>query len=130
MNQTKRILIVDDEESNRVLLEALLATLGYECCLASDGCEALVCLDPNIDLVLLDIVMPGLDGYEVARRIRSGGTCPDVPIIMVSGLNTAEDRLKAGQAGANFFVSKPVDQEQLLLSVSALLDDTGQAGVA
>jgi CheY-like chemotaxis protein len=130
VNHTKRILIVDDDEGNRSLLEALLASSGYQCCLASDGWEALGCLAPNIDLVLLDIVMPGLDGYEVARQIRAGRACPDVPIVMVSGLDSTEDRLKAEQAGANFFVTKPVDQAQLRSRISALLDDAGTAGVA
>jgi CheY-like chemotaxis protein len=120
----KRILIVDDDVANRALLEALVASMGYDYRSASDGLEALNCLDAEIDVVLLDIVMPGLDGYEVARRIRSGTSCQDVPIIMVSGLNCGEDRRKAQQAGANLFVSKPIDRLELGSSLRTLLNHT------
>jgi CheY-like chemotaxis protein len=122
MKDTKRILVVDDEARNRCLLEAIVGCMGYECQCASDGFEALACLNPEIDLVLLDIMMPGLDGFEVAQRIRSGDSCKDVPIIMVTGLNSMEDRHKASQVGANVFVTKPIDQRQLRLSISTLLN--------
>ena len=129
MNATKRILIVDDEAGNRVLLEALMTSMGYQCLLASNGFEALDCLGPGIDLVLLDIMMPGLDGCEVARRIRCGAWCQGIPIIMVSGLNSAEDRLRAEQAGATMFVSKPINGAELRLNVSSLLSVPSQMRV-
>lgn len=129
MKERKQILIVDDEPRNRLLLEALLAGMGYQCCMAGDGFEALDRLNPEIDLVLLDIMMPGLSGYEVAQRIRAGSSCQHVPIIMVSALNSEEDRFKAEQAGANEFVTKPIDRLQLGLSISALLNVSSEGSL-
>lgn len=118
---SKRILIVDDEDKNRDLLEAIVACMGHESQCARDGYEALSSLNADIDLVLLDAMMPGLDGFQVAQRIRSGHFCQDVPIIMVTGLTSVEDRQRASQAGANEFVTKPIDQRGLRLSISTLL---------
>lgn len=129
MSSTKRVLIVDDERENRVLLRAVLESLGYDVRFAVDGLSALDNLDHDIDLVLLDIMMPGLDGYEVARRIRSGASCPDIPIIMASGLNSGEIRRKAFEAGANVFLSKPIDQRLLQASLRALLNQPVERGV-
>lgn len=121
MSETKRVLIVDDEPENRVFLKAVVESMGYDCRFAVDGFSALDKLDHDIDLVLLDIMMPGLDGYEVARLIRSGPSCRDVPIVMVSGLGSGEIRRKAFEAGANVFLSKPIDQHLLQASLRALL---------
>jgi len=121
MKDAKRILIVDDEVWNRFLFEALLEGMGYQWQCAGDGFEALACLSPEIDLVLLDVMMPGLDGFEVARRIRSGCSCPDVPIIMVTALGSAEDRVRAAEAGANAFVTKPINKLELRMSIASLL---------
>ncbi|MFH0824782.1 MAG: response regulator [Pseudomonadota bacterium] len=122
MTHTKLILIVDDEAANRILLEAILDCMGYMYRSAGDGFEALACLSPEFDLILLDVMMPGLNGFEVAQRIRNGDSCQDIPIIMVTGLNTEEDRRAALQAGANAFVTKPIDRRELGLSISSLLD--------
>jgi CheY-like chemotaxis protein len=118
----KRILIVDDEILNRCLLEAMLEPMGFQAQCASDGLEALECLSPEIDLILLDVMMPGLDGFEVARRIRCGDSCQNVPIIMVTGLSSAEDRMRAEEAGADAFVTKPIDQLELRVAITALLN--------
>jgi putative two-component system response regulator len=118
---SKRILVVDDELLNRCLLEVMLETWGYQIEFASNGTEALASLNPEIDLVLLDIMMPGLDGFEVTRRIRCGHACSDVPIIMVTGLSSTEDRVRAEQVGANGFVTKPIDQVELQLRMTSLL---------
>ena len=121
MSQPKRILVVDDEKNNRLLLTALLKTLGHESEEAEDGPEALFKLSSDIDLILLDIMMPVMDGFEVARRIREGPVCSDVPIIMVTSLTSKEDRLQAVQAGANDFISKPVDKVELRVRMDSLL---------
>lgn len=121
MDRPKRILVVDDEKRNRDLLEFLLEALGHEVELASNGPEALSRLNSDIDLVLLDVMMIGMDGFEVARRIRGHHECEDVPIIMVTVLTSKEDRLRAVQAGANDFISKPIDRTELRVRMDSLL---------
>ena len=117
----KRILVVDDEELNCELLEAMLEIMGYDSEIARDGFEALAKLKLDIDLVLLDVMMPGMDGYEVARRIRQNPEVGDVPIIMVTALTSKEDRLRSVEVGANDFISKPVDKTELKVRTASLL---------
>ncbi len=121
MTDPKRILVVDDEELNRHLLHVIVRSFGYECELARDGFEAVARLDKSTDLVLLDVRMPGMDGYETARRIRKSSECSDVPIIMATVLTGKEDRLRAVEAGANDFVSKPIDKVELRVRMESLL---------
>jgi len=121
MNSPKRILVVDNEEQNRDLLDAMLESLGYESEQADCGIDALAKLNSGIDLVLLDIMMPGIDGFEVARRIRNHAEFRDIPIIMVTVLDGKVDRLKAVEAGANDFITKPVDKVELGVRVKSLL---------
>ena len=121
MSARKRILVVDDEERNRELLEALLASFGHEVEMAGDGIEALAKLSLDIDLVLLDVMMPGMDGFEVAQRIRAEMHAQDLPIIMVTALTSNEDRLRAVEAGANDFIAKPIDQTELHVRTTSLL---------
>jgi len=117
----QRILVVDDEEPNRDLLKQMIGVFGHEAELAKDGFEALAKLHTNIDLVLLDVVMPGMDGFEVARRIRSTSQTWDVPIIMVTARSGKEDRLQAVEAGANDFIAKPFDMTELKVRTASLL---------
>jgi diguanylate cyclase (GGDEF)-like protein len=119
--KTDRILIVDDEELNRFLLEGILEVLGYECRSASNGVEALRVLDSDIDLVLLDVNMPELTGFDVVRKIRLADQCNDVPVVMVTALSSMQDRLAAVEAGANDFISKPVDQTELRIRIASQL---------
>jgi len=121
MSDPKRILIVDDEEHNLDLLEALLESLGHESESALNGFEALSKLDPSIDLVLLDVMMPYMDGFEVTRRIRHDPLCYDIPVIMVTGLSSKEDRLAAVEAGANDFITKPIEKVELGVRIASLL---------
>lgn len=117
----KRVLVVDDEEANRDLLEALLESLGHESELAKDGLEALAKIKLDIDLVLLDVMMPGMDGFEVAKRIRQDAEVGDVPIVMATALTSKEDRLRAVEAGANDFITKPIDKTELRVRTASLL---------
>jgi putative two-component system response regulator len=121
MGTVHRILIVDDHEPSRSLLAALVRSLGYEVETARDGLEALAKLPLDIDLVLLDVVMPGLDGFQIARRIRSHSDSRDLPIIMVTALDSREDRLRAVDAGASDFIAKPVESVELRARVGSQL---------
>jgi putative two-component system response regulator len=121
MNEARRILVVDDVEQNLALLGGLVRSLGYEVETARDGLEALAKLAMGVDLVLLDVMMPGLDGYEVARRVRADARTADLPIILVTVLDSREDRVKAIQAGASDFIAKPVDKTELLVRISSQL---------
>jgi len=121
MERRKRVLVVDDEASNRELLEALLTSLGHDVDMAADGSEALATLDPSHDLVLLDVMMPGIDGFEVARRIRNESAVSDIPICMVTALSGREERLRAVEAGANDFIAKPIDKMELKVRTASLL---------
>ena len=121
MSEARRILVVDDVEQNLALLGGLVRSLGYEVETARDGLEALAKLALGVDLVLLDVMMPGLDGYEVARRVRADPRTADLPIILVTVLDSREDRVKAIQAGASDFIAKPVDKTELLVRIASQL---------
>jgi putative two-component system response regulator len=116
-----RVLVVDDELINRKVLEGLLKAQGLDCVSADSGPAALKLLDAGIDLVLLDIMMPGMDGFAVARAIRERPLFADLPIVMVTALSAKEDRLRAVEAGANDFVAKPIDATELGVRMSSLL---------
>src|SRR4030043_2431565 len=116
------ILIVDDQPQNNELLEAYLAPQGYEIVKAANGEEALGKLTGNqIDLMLLDVMMPGMDGFEVTRRVRKDDKNRLLPIILVTALRETEDRVKGIEAGCDDFLSKPVDKMELLARVRSLL---------
>ncbi len=116
------ILVVDDQPQNIELLEAYLVPQGYEIVKAANGEEALEKLSGNqIDLILLDVMMPGMDGFEVTRRIRQDDTHRLLPIILVTALRETEDRVKGIEAGCDDFISKPVDKMELLARVRSLL---------
>src|SRR5664280_1804271 len=116
------ILIVDDQSQNIELLEAYLVPQGYEIVKAVNGEEALGKLSGNqIDLILLDVMMPGMDGFEVTRRVRQDNTHRLLPIILVTALRETEDRVKGIEAGCDDFLSKPVDKIELLARVRSLL---------
>jgi len=116
-----RVLVADDQEDVRQALTRALKALGYEVEVAADGIEALAKLPLDVDLVLLDAEMPGLDGFEVARRIRADPEYLDLPVIMVTGLDSREDRLRAVEAGVNDFIAKPFDLTELRVRCTSLL---------
>jgi PAS domain S-box-containing protein len=116
------ILVVDDISQNNDLLEAYLTPQGYEIVKAVSGEEALEKLaDNQIDLILLDVMMPGMDGFEVTRRIRQDKKTNTMPIILVTALKETEDRIKGIQAGCDDYISKPFNKMELLARVQSLL---------
>jgi PAS domain S-box-containing protein len=116
-----RILIVDDERQNRQLLEVMLKPEGFVLSTASSGEEALamVAQEPP-DLILLDIMMPGMDGYEVAGELKANVATKNIPVIMVTALDDRNARLRGLSAGAEEFLSKPVDRAELVVRVRNL----------
>jgi len=119
--KSPRILVIDDEAMNRKLLSMYLDKLGFEAILVGNGREGLDILDQSVDLVLLDVLMPDMDGFEVCRLIREESAARDVPIIMVTALKSKEDRLRAVEAGANDFIAKPIDVTELRIRMGSLL---------
>ena len=113
-----RSLVVDDERLNRMLLHSLLQGAGYQVAEAEDGESALQQIGANNpDVILLDVMMPGLDGYTVCRRIKEDPTTGHLPVLIVTALNDREARLQGIGAGANDFLSKPIDRQEVLLRV-------------
>jgi len=123
IHQKDRILIVDDSPQNVQLLEAYLTAAGYDVIPAYDGKEALEQLDRNDDpdLIILDVMMPGLNGYQVCAMIKDSQAWHRIPVMMLTALTEIDDKVKGFEAGANEFLSKPVDKLELLLRVKALL---------
>lgn len=116
-----KVLIVDDELINRKVLEGLLKSYGLDCVSADSGTAALKLLDGSFDLILLDIMMPGMDGFAVAKTVRAIPLYADLPIIMVTALSAKEDRLRAVESGANDFIAKPIDATELRVRMTSLL---------
>jgi putative two-component system response regulator len=122
VSESSRILVVDDDPHVRASHARLAAGLGYDAETASDGVEALAKLALGIDLVLLDGQMPNMDGFEVAKRIRATPGFEFLPIIMVSGLEGADEQRRALAVGINDFIQKPIDRDVLHLRSHWLLD--------
>ena len=122
IDPVSEILLVDDEPRNLRILEGILAPLGYELRRASNGREALdqVAVDPP-DLVLLDVMMPGLSGFEVCTRLKKGEATRFIPVVLVTALSERESRIAGIEAGADDFISKPVDGQELRVRVKSLL---------
>jgi len=119
---TARVLVVDDILSNVKLLEAKLTTEYFEVVTAFSGLEALAKIDEcTPDIVLLDVMMPGMDGFEVCRRIKSNPLTAHVPVVMVTALDQPSDRVAGLEAGADDFLTKPVDDAALFARVRSLV---------
>lgn len=119
---SEKILIVDDQEANLRLLSRWLIPLGYDIELAANGQEAVQkATETRPDLIILDIMMPVMDGYEACSRIKADPETKNIPVIMVTALNDRESKLKGLSVSANDFLSKPIDQSELTIRVKNLL---------
>jgi CheY-like chemotaxis protein len=117
-----RILIVDDNQQNLELLQAYLEDLDCETIPAHDGQEALNAVNKSMpDLILLDIMMPKMSGFEVCRRIKGSPKTKNIPVIMVTALNEFGDIERGVESGTDDFVSKPVNRLELLTRVKTML---------
>ncbi|MBR6768880.1 MAG: response regulator transcription factor [Clostridia bacterium] len=114
------ILVADDDKNTRLYLRALLEGAGYLVTTAENGEEALICLDrEHIDLVVLDVMMPKMDGYEFTRLLREGES--NLPILMVSAKQLPQDKHKGFAVGTDDYITKPIDEEEMLFRIKALL---------
>jgi putative two-component system response regulator len=117
-----RVLIVDDDTSAVKALETLLRREGYELRVATDGASALAqCTDFRPDLILLDVLMPGMNGFEVCKRIKATPETRLTPVVLITGLTDSENRIRGINAGADDFLSKPIDFNELLARTRSLL---------
>ncbi|MGH7537030.1 MAG: ATP-binding response regulator, partial [Gemmatimonadales bacterium] len=115
---TGRVLVVDDQDANRLLLRDLLEAQGHDVIEAVDGAEALQRVAEGApDVVLLDVGMPGMDGFEVCRRLKAEQTTASIPVLLVTALNQRDHRLLGIGAGANDYITKPIDRSDLSLRV-------------
>ena len=122
MDLQATILIVDDEPINVDMLSQELAEEGYTILTAFDGEEALIKVqDHQPDLILLDVMMPKVDGFTACRILKGSGKTIFIPVIMLTALRGHEDRIQGIDAGADDFISKPFDRDELLAKIRALL---------
>ncbi len=122
MNETTNILIVDDNAANRDTLEALLTSLGHELRFAQSGEEALkkaIALPP--DLILLDVNMPGMDGFEVCEKLRADSKLASVPIVITTSLDDKKSKMRGIEVGADDFITKPIDGMEIRARVKMIL---------
>ncbi len=120
--ETSTILLVDDDPQNLKLLEAFLSSLPHEILKANDGEEALVLVQKQeVDLILLDVMMPGINGYEVCRRLKTQEKTRLIPIVLITALDDLDSRVRGMESGADDFISKPVNRIEILARTKSLI---------
>jgi CheY-like chemotaxis protein len=119
---TKRILVVDDDEMVLMALDELLKPEGYDVQTVGSGKEALQKLEQGaFDLIMLDVIMPEMDGFDLCKRIREKEKFRETPVVFLTAKSREEDRVRGLEAGANLFLSKPISPDKLLGIVSSTL---------
>ena len=122
MGKKTIILIVDDEDRNRRLMEALLLPMGYEVLQAVNGKDAIEkAKEMSPDVILMDVMMPVMDGFEAVKVLKQDEETQIIPVVMVTALREVNDRIRAMEAGADDFLSKPVDKTELRTRVQTLV---------
>lgn len=122
MTHNKKILVTDDDPRNRKLLETLLQAGGYEVISADSGQAALEAIAADQpDLILLDLMMPGMDGFEVVRQLKADPATRGIPIIMVTALDDAASRARLAVAGVSDVIAKPIDRWALQACIDKIL---------
>jgi twitching motility two-component system response regulator PilH len=117
----KKILIVDDSATNRYSLHEMLTRHGYQCVMAESGEESVLkAASEKPDLILMDVVMPGMDGYQATRAITRDEATKHIPVILVTSKNQQTDQIWGMRQGAKGYVTKPVDENDLLGKIKAL----------
>jgi DNA-binding response OmpR family regulator len=125
LNAAKKVLIVEDDEDIRFLVQLLMRNAGYQAVTANNGIEGLKqFLAEKPDLIILDVMMDQLDGFKVLGLIRTNKPTKNVPVIMLSAMNSPESIEQGLQGGANFFITKPFEPEDLVGAVRQLLSPT------
>jgi pilus assembly protein CpaE len=115
------ILVIDDDNNTRRILSAILTPLGYQVITAENGVQGMNTVQASLpDLIITDVVMPGIDGYELTRRLRRDARCADLPILILTGRSGLEEKLKGFEAGANDYLTKPCEPAELAARVKAL----------
>jgi CheY-like chemotaxis protein len=126
-HERRAVLVVENDAQSRRLIEQILAFSVYDSLSAANGLEALEILDrAHVDLVLMDISMPGLDGYQTVERMRERPEFARTPIVAVSGLTASDERVPALRAGFTEYLSKPFRPKELLQLIDRLLSNTAQ----
>jgi len=124
----KRVLVVDDDPMIRGLVEAMLTAEGYTVVLAEDGRKGVEILDAeprplDFQLIVLDVVMPGMNGLDVLTRLKLHSHTSDLPVLMLTGEDKAEDIMAGYSIGADYYITKPFTRQQLLYGISLLFED-------
>jgi len=121
MKKKQTILIVDDEKDIRELLEYNLNKNNYNTITAIDGLDALIKVNSKIDLILLDVMMPNLNGYQTCQKIRNNLTTKNIPIIFLTAKNTDNDEIKGFESGCDDFIIKPISIKKILIRIDNIL---------
>jgi CheY-like chemotaxis protein len=122
-----KILIADDNEQNSGILQDVLESFSYDVVIAASGDEALyLAKDEKPDIILLDVMMPGLSGYEVCQKIRQNPSTSHIPVVLLTALSEVEDRIHGYNVGANIFMTKPINYKELLAMIKKFLKEKGE----
>ncbi len=126
MSQPKTVLVIDDDKRLRQLLSTFLKKQGFQVAMADSGQEGLTWLEQSLaDIIVLDVMMPGMSGHEVAQHLKQSATLAPIPILMLTALGETEDRIQGLTLGADDYLSKPFDPRELLLRLQKLMERSG-----